>query len=104
MRLYFKDTPFNLICFDCGNDVVSFLAQAGAKAPDLFLLDTTLEDMSGYDLAHVIRKVGLRAPILFLLADPSRKEVVKALESGASDIIVKTSTKEQILERVRKHI
>ena len=104
LKLYFQHTKHNLICMETGEDVLDHLAQPDEIVPDLFLLDTDLPGISGYELAQEIRAAGLTAPMVFLVGEPSKKIVIKALEAGGIDLIVKSSGKQQILERVQKHL
>ena len=104
LKIHFNDTSYELNCVTSGELAVRFLAEPGKKPPNLFILDTDMPKMSGYDLAGVIRKAGLKAPIIFLTSVASRDVVTEALKAGGSDLIVKSSSKEQILERVNKHL
>ena len=104
LKIHFKDTPYELNCVTSGELAVRFLAEPGKQAPDLFLLDTDMPKMSGYDLARIIRHAGLKAPIIFLTSVASRDVVTEALMAGGSDLIVKASSKEQILERVGRRL
>jgi len=104
VQLFFKDSRYKFTCVYDGQDAINVLEDEDAEKPDLFLLDTDLPDMSGFELAQEIRNAGLDGPIIFFLGVASRKTVMKALEVGASDIILKSSTREQMIQKVRKHL
>jgi PleD family two-component response regulator len=104
VQLFFKDSQYKFTCVYDGHDAIKVLKGEDAEKPDLFLLDTDLPDMSGFELAQEIRAAGSDSPIIFFLGVASRKTVMKALEVGASDIILKSSTREQMNQKIRKHL
>ncbi len=74
--------------------------------PELFLLDVTMPDMSGYDLVPIIRKFEQHqnTPIIFLTARSSTENVSTAVSLGARDYVIKPVVPEVLLEKVAKHI
>jgi len=72
--------------------------------PDLFILDIEMPEMDGYELAERIEKAGKTAPIIYLTGNATKEYVLKALNSGAADFIVKPVTQKQVLERIGKFI
>jgi len=104
LKSYFKDTQYQLNCVDSSGIALRILGEAGGFRPDLFILDIDMPGMNGYELAQAIRKTGLSAPIIFLTNTATKDTVLQALESGGSDLIIKSSSKEQILERVEKYL
>ncbi|HIR52487.1 MAG TPA: response regulator transcription factor [Candidatus Onthovicinus excrementipullorum] len=55
---------------------------------DLYLLDINLPDGSGIDLCEALRK-GTQAPILFLTANDSERDMLRGYQSGCDDYIAK---------------
>ena len=104
LQIYFQQTKHTLTCVNSGEDAIEVLTQEGAKIPDMFLLDTELSGISGYELAKAITDVGINSPVVFLIGTPSKKVIMKALEVGGIDLIIKSSSKKQILERVEKNL
>ena len=104
VQLYFKDTRYKFTCVYDAQEAMDHFKNPDEEPFDLFLLDTDLPDMSGYELAKEIRDAGLDSPIIFLIGDPSRKTIVKALEAGAADLILKSCTKDQMIQKIRKHL
>lgn len=82
------------------------LERVRARTPDLVLLDTTLPDMSGFEVCRTIHGAkGLESiPIIFLSADSLKNTIVKALESGGVDYITKPFNKAELIARVRSHL
>lgn len=71
---------------------------------DLFLLDIEMPGMDGYQLAAKLKQMGQTAPIVFLTGNAQSKYVLKAMQMGAADFIVKPINKEQVLEKIKKYI
>jgi two-component system response regulator MprA len=75
------------------------VAHAGARI-DLVILDLTLPDMDGLDVARQLRIVN-PIPILMLTARDTIGDRVRGLDAGADDYLVKPFALEELLARVR---
>ena len=102
LQSYFSDTPYKVICVNSGKQALLFLNQN--RAPDLFLLDIDMPQMDGYTLAKAIRDRGFKQPIIFLTSHKNRAAVMKAIDAGGVDFIVKPCRKEDVVARVTKHL
>jgi len=69
--------------------------------PDLIILDVTMPLLSGIEAAHQIRKHLPRVRLLFLTAHANPAYLREALSAGATGYILKSSTREQILDAVK---
>lgn len=91
---------------DMGHDVVSAgSALTGLEAvvrqrPDLVLLDLGLPDLDGTELLKMIRAVSA-VPVIVITARSEDAAVVRTLDSGADDYLVKPFTTAQLGARVR---
>lgn len=91
---------------DMGHDVTSSAtAMAGLESvvqlrPDLVLLDLGLPDLDGSELLKMIRAVS-KVPLIVITARSEDAEVVRTLDSGADDYLVKPFTTSQLGARVR---
>ncbi len=83
-------------CEDGGTAVDAFRS---AK-PDLVLLDLMLPGLSGIDVCARIREES-GVPIIMLTAKSDTADVVKGLESGADDYVVKPFSPSELVARVR---
>lgn len=72
------------------------------ERPDLVLLDVMMPVMDGYATCAEIRKLDRDVPIIFLTALDSDADQIRGLEVGADDYIVKTTSDEVLLARIRK--
>lgn len=71
-----------------------------ASAPDLVLLDVALPDGNGFDFcAEVRRKWGF--PVIFLTAREEEADVVKGLDLGADDYIIKPFRNRELISRIK---
>jgi CheY-like chemotaxis protein len=101
LKKILQDTDYKLICVTSGGDALKFLNKHN---PDLLLLDIEMPEMNGYELAAKIRRGGKMAPIVFLTGNAKKENVVKAVEAGAADFIVKPVNKEGVLAKIGSYI
>ncbi len=79
------------------------LRQAYRNQPDLVLLDIMMPDMDGWEVCKRLRDMS-DVPIVFLTARGETRDVVRGLEMGADDYIVKPYDNEELVARVRAHL
>jgi two-component system response regulator MtrA len=71
--------------------------------PDLVLLDVMLPGMDGIDVCAKIRETS-GVPIIMLTAKADTQDVVKGLESGADDYVVKPFNPKELVARIRTRL
>lgn len=71
--------------------------------PDLVLLDIMMPDMDGWEVCKRLRDMS-DVPIVFLTARDDTTDVVRGLEMGADDYVVKPYNNEELVARVRAHL
>ena len=71
----------------------------GKQDIDLVVLDITLPDGSGYELCEYIKKY-TNTPIIFLTAREEEQDVVKGLDMGAEDYIIKPFRNKELVSRI----
>src|SRR6185295_20100645 len=79
------------------------LRKAYRTHPDLVLLDIMMPDMDGWEVCHRLRELS-DVPIVFLTARSEIRDVVKGLEMGADDYIVKPYDNDELVARVKAHL
>lgn len=71
------------------------------KQYDLLLLDVTLPDGSGFEICESVRNQKNRVPVIFLTASDEEMNVIRGLDSGGDDYIVKPFRLGELLARIR---
>ncbi len=71
---------------------------------DAILLDVGLPDMDGRELCRLMRRSGVRAPILMLTGADSDADAILGLDSGANDYITKPFRLNVLLARLRAQL
>jgi class 3 adenylate cyclase len=87
-------------------DGLQALDRVAEEPPDLVLLDILMPKMDGFEVARALRsREETRAiPILMLTALSEVQDKIKALESGADDILSKPFYNVEVLARVRSFL
>lgn len=73
---------------------------ASIRPPDLILLDLGLPDESGHSVLMKLREWYTR-PVIILSVESSEEDIVKALDNGANDYLVKPFRTGELLARIR---
>lgn len=76
------------------------------ETPQLILLDVMLPFIDGFELLEQIRsKSGWgEVPVIMLTSKAQEKNIVRALDGGANDYIVKPFQPEELVARVRRFV
>jgi two-component system response regulator MtrA len=74
-----------------------------SQAPDLVLLDVMLPGKDGIEVCNEIREVS-GTPIIMLTAKTESEDVVRGLEAGADDYVVKPFDPTVLLARIRARL
>lgn len=82
----------------------SGLEQAAEGHVDLILLDVGLPDSDGRDLCRLMRKKGVKAPVIMLTAADTDADAILGLDSGANDYVSKPFRLPLLLARIRAQL
>lgn len=82
------------------------LLEEGTERPRMILLDVMLPYVDGFELVRDIRaKAGWEdIPIVMLTAKNMERDIVRALDAGANDYIVKPFQPNELLARIRRFL
>ncbi len=80
------------------------LQLASQQPPDLVMIDRMLGGDSGLKLCQQMRRLGLVAPVLMLMARDGVEDRVACLEAGADDYCLKPYRSEELLCRIRLYL
>ncbi len=71
---------------------------------DAMLLDVGLPDMDGRDLCRLMRRNGVKSPIIMLTGADSDADTILGLDSGANDYVTKPFRLAVLLARMRAQL
>lgn len=78
----------------------SVLNNISALNPDIVILDISLGDMAGFEVARRLRESNCRAKIIFLTVHEDVDFVNAALDVGASGYVFKSLVTEDLIEAI----
>lgn len=90
----------NIEC-DIANDGEEGLIFAQSSIYDVIVLDIMLPYKSGLEILREIRAEGNNTPVLILTAKDSLEDIVKGLDEGADDYLVKPFASKELFARLR---
>ena len=96
LRNLLKDHGYTMSGTDDPGEMMHLLEM---EQPSLVLLDLMLPGTSGFELMARVRE-GADVPVIFLSANDQEENVVKALDMGADDYIVKPFSATELIARV----
>ncbi len=96
-----REPGFTIVHCSDGHDA---LMKAQEISIDLAILDVNMPGIDGFDLLARLRKMPryARLPIAMLTSLGSEKDVVRGLDLGADDYVVKPFSPTELLARVRR--
>ena len=68
---------------------------------DGVLMDIMMPGMDGYEVVQRLREKNDMTPVLFLTARDSTEDIVKGLDMGANDYLIKPFSFDELLARIR---
>lgn len=91
---------------DCGHAVHTVGTAADAlravveSVPDAVVLDLGLPDISGYEVLRMVRAIS-QVPVIVATAQDDEQQVIKVLDAGADDYVVKPFSPGHLDARIR---
>ena len=69
---------------------------------DLFIIDLTLDEMSGIKVAQYLKqnRITSSVPLIFCTSRDNEEDVIKGLDYGADDYILKPFSMKELLGRI----
>jgi FixJ family two-component response regulator len=78
-----------------------FLAWANPEKPSCFVLDVRLPGKSGLDLYDELRQAKIHVPVIFITAYADVRMTVRAVKSGAVDVLQKPFRDQELLDAIQ---
>lgn len=79
------------------------LIMAASRPPSLIILDLGLPDQNGQDVLRQLRE-WYTGPVIILSVQNAEEDIIKALDNGANDYLVKPFRTGELLARIRSSI
>ncbi len=89
--------------FEAGNGADG-LVRAKESLYDLVILDVGLPDMDGRELCRLLRKQGLKCPVIMLTGHVTDADTILGLDAGANDYVAKPFKFPVLLARIRAQL
>ena len=82
------------------------LALARDGQPDLILCDLLMPYRDGFEVLRGLREAAplTRVPVIILSMKDREEDIVRGLEEGAEDYVIKPFHARELLVRIRKHL
>jgi DNA-binding response OmpR family regulator len=71
---------------------------------DLVILDVSLPDFDGREVCQLMRKFGVKCPVIMVAGRDSEADTILGLDAGANDYVTKPFRFGVLLARVRAHL
>ncbi len=92
---------FNLELIQNPLELLNFLSK---NQTDLILLDLHMPNINGFELYEKFKTSHPELPVIFLSGDPSEESIIKGLNLGADDFIVKPVSLRELIARIKNKI
>ncbi|MGV1009619.1 MAG: response regulator [Dermatophilaceae bacterium] len=83
-------------------DGPSTVARTLATRPDVLVLDLNLPGLRGHEVCAKLTEAGVRTRVLILSVSAEQRDVLDAVKAGASGYLVKSASREEFLDAVRR--
>jgi len=89
---------------DWAGDGIEGLSLARKRRPDLVILDLLMPYKSGFEVLRELKSHPdtQRVPVIILSSNSREEDIVKALNAGADDFVVKPFRARELVARARK--
>ena len=92
---------FDVVQAGTGSEALTAVKSADL---DLIILDVGLPDTDGRELCKLMRKQGIKCPIIMLMGHDSDADTILGLDAGANDSVTKPFKFSVLLARIRSHL
>lgn len=97
LEITLESNEYNVIQASSGKEG---LAIADTHQPDMILLDLGLPDIHGHDVLQQLRE-SYTNPIIIISIQSSEDDIIRSLDSGANDYMIKPFRTTELLARIR---
>jgi two-component system KDP operon response regulator KdpE len=97
LSITLQSNDFKVLEATTGKEALALVAN---HPPDLILLDLGLPDQSGHEVLKHLRE-WFRNPIIIVSVQNNEEDIIKALDNGADDYLIKPFRTGELLARIR---
>lgn len=94
-------SKYDVIATKNGHEVMNIVK---TENPDLILLDIVMPELSGFEIAGLLKKNKYETPIMFISSLSDQDTKVKAFNLGCVDYLTKPIIENELLVRIRNHL
>jgi len=107
LRFSLRKEGYNVILANNGEEALKHASGDDpifSKAIDLIILDIMMPKLDGYEVIKKLRSYDStkHIPVIFLTAKSQKKDIMKGIEIGANDYIVKPFKFAELLKKIQK--
>ena len=88
----------------CCSNAAEAIERAKSEYFDAILLDVGLPDMDGREACRLMRRAGVKTPVIMLTAADSDADTILGLDAGANDYVTKPFRLNVLLARLRAQL
>ncbi|MBD3680028.1 MAG: response regulator [Rhodobacteraceae bacterium] len=101
MEFRLRAKEFGVVLAEDGRKALDLVS---ARHPDLIVLDAMMPGMDGLEVLLRLKQAEATRdiPVIMLTARKSESDIVKALEAGAADYIIKPFMPDELVVRIQK--
>lgn len=99
LSCYLESSGFSVDSFDNGTDVIRHLKN---HAYDIIVTDLKMPGLTGTDILHTVKEMGIQLPVIVISAYFSDKLIDETLSNGAYECISKPFEMDHLLVIVKK--
>jgi two-component system, chemotaxis family, chemotaxis protein CheY len=89
---------------EAGDGLEALAAFGNGEGFDLILTDWNMPNMNGLELVTAVRAAGHQLPIMMVTTEGERGQVIKAIEAGVNDYLVKPFDNETLTRKLERLI
>ncbi len=89
---------------EAADGVEAVAAFGDGEGFDLVLTDWNMPNMNGLELVTALRGAGHTLPIIMITTETEKGQVLKAIQAGISDYLVKPFDQETLMGKLEKHL
>ncbi len=87
---------------EAGDGAEALKAFGDGEGFDLVLTDWNMPNMNGLELVRAIREAGHRLPIMMITTETEKTQVLKAIQAGINDYLVKPFDQEMLQTKLQR--